>query len=411
MSFLDDYQLDAVRKMKNGSVLCGKVGSGKSRTGLAYYYCRECGGIVDGLEKGYDIDILPMKEPRDLYIITTARKRDTHEWEDELTPFILSTNQNALDSVYSGRVHIYIDSWNNIKKYDAVKNAFFIFDEQRVVGYGAWTKAFLKIAKFNRWILLSATPGDTWLDYMPLFIANGFYKNKTEFMNQHVVVSYRGSYPKIERYLDQGILQQHRNQILVDMDYQNNHVFHTKYLIAGYDIDIYKKTLKDRWNPFDNEPVRNVSDLCFLLRKICNSDKSRIDILQELLKRHDRIIVFYNFNHELDIFRSTDFGVPTAEWNGQKHEPIPDTDKWMYFVHYISGSEGWNCTKTNAIVFYSQSYSYKLTKQAAGRIDRRNTPFKDLYYYYIRSNSSIDIAIYKALKKKENFNESSFLSF
>lgn len=411
MSFLYDYQLDAVRKMRNGSVLCGKVGSGKSRTGLVYYYCRECGGIVDGFKKGYSVDILPMKDPKDLYIITTARKRDTHEWEDELTPFLLSVNQNVLDSIYAGRVHIHIDSWNNIKKYENAENSFFIFDEQRVVGYGAWTKAFLKITKANRWILLSATPGDTWLDYMPVFIANGFYKNKTDFINQHVVISYHGSYPKIERYLEQGVLQSYRNQILVDMDYQNTNVSHTEYLIADYDIDIYKRTLKDRWNVFDNEPIRNASDLCFLLRKICNSDSSRIDILKELLKKHDRLIVFYNFNHELDIFRSTDFEVSTAEWNGQKHEPIPDTDKWIYFVQYYSGSEGWNCTETNAIVFYSQNYSYKLTTQAAGRIDRLNTPYKDLYYYYIRSNSSIDVAIYKALKKKKNFNESSFLTF
>lgn len=404
MVFLDDYQLDAVRRMKNGCILCGKVGSGKSRTGLAYYFCRECGGILEP-------EIKPMKLPMDLHIITTARKRDTLEWEDELQPFGLSTEQTILDSTYAGRVHITVDSWNNIQKYQDIKNSFFLFDEQRVVGYGAWTKAFLKIAKHNRWILLSATPGDSWMDYMPVFIANGFYKNKTEFVTRHAVFSYHGSYPKLERYLDQGILQMYRNQILIDMDYQNKTESHDEIRIAEYDKESYKTIIKDRWNIFENEPIENVSDLCFLLRKVCNTDPSRIDILKELMQVHDRIIVFYNFNHELDIFRETDWGIPTAEWNGWKHEPIPDTEKWLYFVQYTSGSEGWNCIKTNAVVFYSQNYSYKLTTQAAGRIDRRTTPYHDLYYYHIRSNSSIDVAIYKALKKKKSFNESSFISF
>lgn len=411
MSFLFEYQRDAVKKMKNGCVLCGKVGSGKSRTGLTYYYCCECGGVVDGLKKGYKQDIVPMRTPKSLYIITTARKRDTHEWEEELKPFMLSIEQQVLDTTYAGRMSIVIDSWNNIKKYAEVKNAFFLFDEQRVVGYGMWTKAFLKIAKSNHWILLSATPGDTWLDYMPVFIANGFYKNKTEFITRHVVMSYHGSYPKLERYLDQGILQSHRNDILIEMDYQNDHQTHKETLIAEYDKALYKTVLKDRWDPYENKPIENASALCFLLRKICNSDSSRIELIRSLQQKHPRIIIFYNYNHELDLLRETDFRVPTAEWNGQKHEPIPDSDEWLYFVQYNSGSEGWNCTKTNAIIFYSQNYSYKLMTQAAGRIDRLTSPYKDLYYYYIRSNSSIDFAINKALSKKKNFNESSFTDF
>lgn len=414
MPFLYDYQLDAVRRMRNGCVLCGKVGSGKSRTGLAYYYCRVCGGIVDGHEKGYKDDILPMKDPRHLYIITTARKRDTKEWEEELHPFLLSTDPIMLDTIYAGRMKIVVDSWNNVHKYRNVKDAFFLFDEQRVVGYGAWTKAFLEIAKSNKWVLLSATPGDTWMDYMPVFIANGFYKNKTEFMTRHVVMSYRGSYPKLERYLDQGILQQHRNEILVTMDYTNSTIPHNEVVITEYDRDLYKSIMKNRWDPYENVPIENASKLCFLLRKVCNSDPSRPEAIRELLQTHDRIIVFYNFDYELDILRNVTANydstrpIAIAEWNGHKHEPIPETERWLYFVQYNSGSEGWNCTKTNAMVFYSQNYSYKMTAQAAGRIDRLTTPYNDLYYYHFRSRSSIDMAIYKALNKKEDFSESTF---
>ncbi len=173
---LYDYQLEAVKNMKNGCILCGGVGSGKSITSLVYYYSQQGGQIGAG-------KYIPMKKPKDLYIITTARKRDTLEWEGELSPFLLSTHEEI--NFYKNKV--VVDSWNNIGKYENVSNAFFIFDEQRVVGYGAWTKAFLKIAKSNKWILLSATPGDTWQDYIPVFIANGFYKNKSQFVRDHIV--------------------------------------------------------------------------------------------------------------------------------------------------------------------------------------------------------------------------------
>ena len=83
---LRDYQTDAVERIKNGCILCGGVGSGKSRTALAYYY-KQNGGKLG--TKNY---IRMPDTPKDLYIITTARKRDTLEWEGELSPFLLSVH-------------------------------------------------------------------------------------------------------------------------------------------------------------------------------------------------------------------------------------------------------------------------------------------------------------------------------
>lgn len=411
---LYDYQIEAVNKMKNGCILCGGVGSGKSRTALAYYYLQNDGdpACLAGEE-----DYIPMSDPpRDLYVITTPHKRDTCEWLGDMAPFLISTNKDC--TPYSNKV--VIDSWNNIKKYSNVYGAFFIFDEQRVVGKGTWVKAFLNIARKNQWILLSATPGDTWSDYIPVFIANGFYKNRTEFNDRHVVWSRFSKYPKIDKYIDTGILLKHRNDILIDMDFKRPTVQHDEDVFVSYDICAYKDITKTRINPYEqvkmpdgrmvNKPIENASEFCYLLRKIVNSDVSRQIAVLEILEKHPRAIIFYNFDYELDILKGIYYGNDTqiAEWNGHTHEPIPQCDRWVYLVQYTAGAEGWNCITTDTIIFYSQNYSYKVLVQSKGRIDRLNTPYKDLYYYHIRSRSGIDLAITRALNSKKKFNETGF---
>lgn len=397
---LYDYQLDAVGRMKNGCILCGGVGSGKSRTSLAYYY-QEQGGKLG--TKSY----VDMQNPRDLYIITTARKRDTKEWEGELVPFLLTTNPDV--AYYKNKV--VVDSWNNIGKYKDVYGAFFIFDEQRVVGSGAWVKAFLNIARKNKWILLSATPGDTWSDYIPVFVANGFYKNKTEFTREHIVYRWiNKTYPKIDHYVDTGKLIRHRNDILVTMDFNRVTVAHHEDVFCSYDIAKYKDASKNRWDPFKDEPIINAAGLCYVWRKIVNTDESRQVALLELFEKHQKMIVFYNFDYELDILREVfgNAGCEVGEWNGHVHGAVPTASKWVYLVQYTAGAEGWNCITTDTIVFYSQNYSYKVMQQAAGRIDRLNTKFVDLYYYHLKSRSGIDLAISRALSQKKNFNEGKY---
>ena len=405
---LYDYQLDAIKRMKNGCILCGGVGSGKSRTALAYYYLVN-GGALNS--ESY----MPMLNdpPFDLYIITTARKRDTYEWEGEMGTFLLSTHSDS--NYYKNKV--VVDSWNNIKKYTDVKDAFFIFDEQRVVGNGQWVKSFLKICKSNRWILLSATPGDTWSDYIPVFLANGFYRNRSEFTREHVVYSRFTKYPKVDRYINTGRLVRLRNKILVNMDFKRSTVSHHEDVWCDYDQLRYKQAGKDRWDPYKDEPIRDAGSLCYIWRRIVNSAPSRRIALLDIFEKHPRMIVFYNFDYELDILkelfnefkRGGDFEF--AEWNGHKHQEIPKTKSWVYLVQYTAGCEGWNCVKTDTIVFYSQNYSYKVMQQAAGRIDRLNTPYTDLYYYHFKSRSGIDLAIAKALKEKKNFNEGRFVKW
>ena len=344
-----------------------------------------------------------MKTPKDLYIITTAKKRDSMDWDAECVIFGIGSDPDHNPNGVSYQV----DSWNNLHKYVGVKDSFFIFDEQRLVGSGSWVKSFLKIAKDNRWILLSATPADTWLDYIPVFVANGFYKNRTEFKREHVVYSTYTKYPKVLRYLGLKKLGKFRDSVLVDMPVVRHTTRHIHWQMVEYNLDLWKEVVKKRWNVWKNEPVTNVAQLFYLMRKVCNSDVSRIEAVVELMEKHPKLIVFYNFDYELEILRNLSELVTIAEWNGHRHEDIPEGSRWVYLVQYQSGAEGWNCIETDAMVFYSLNYSYRLWEQAQGRIDRLNTPFEDLYYYCLRSSSPIDVAVLKALRSKKSFNERS----
>lgn len=400
---LFEHQRLAISRMKNGCILCGGVGSGKSRTSLVYFYTKVCDGElkINGVGK----DRKP-KKTKDLYIITTAKKRDSLEWEQELLPFRLSVNEK--DSICN--IKVSIDSWNNIKKYSDVTDSMFIFDEQRVVGKGSWVKNFLNISKHNEWILLSATPGDTWMDYIPVFIANGFYKNRTEFIRRHVIFNRFVKFPKVDRYVECGRLIKLRQSILVNMRYVKKTESHHIDIIVEYDSSRYSDVIRERWNIFENQPIKNISEYCFVVRRIVNSSENRIERTKELIKENPKVIIFYNYNYELDILKKigSDLKIEVSEWNGHKHDQLPNGPEWIYLVQYSAGSEGWNCTTTNTVIFYSQNYSYRATAQASGRIDRLNTPFSDLYYYHLYSDSPIDKEIKRALSNKKDFNESGF---
>jgi hypothetical protein len=379
------HQSRALDLLHNGSILRGGVGVGKTRVAAAYYMAKEA--------------------PKDVFVITTAKKRDSLDWEMEFAPF-------GVGKVKDGTVAgvLTVDSWNNIQKYVNVHGAFFIFDEQRLVGSGAWTKAFIKIAKRNHWILLTATPGDTWLDYIPVFVANGFYPNRTEFKREHVVYSTYSKFPKVERFIGIGKLVRLRNKILVEMPYQKLTTRKSTDVLVQYDKELLDLVFKKRWHVYEDRPLNGVAELFLVMRKVVNNDPSRLEAIQQLMTVHPRLIVFYNFNYELERLRTLAEYVPYAEWNGHKHEEIPETDGWLYAVQYVAGAEGWNCITTNATAFYSLTYSYKNWEQAHGRIDRLNTPFSELLYYNLLSKSPIDAAVMRSLKAKQNFNESKYAS-
>ena len=378
------HQKEALAKLHNGSILWGGVGTGKSRVSVEYYLLREA--------------------PKDVIVITTAKKRDSLDWDGEFARVGVGKAKNATVAGV-----LTVDSWNNIGKYEGVKDAFFLFDEQRLVGAGAWTKSFIKIARHNRWILLSATPGDTWLDYVPVFVANGFYKNRTEFKRTHVIYNSYSKFPKVDRYVGVGTLVRLRNSLLVEMPYDRHTRRFDKEVLVDYDEDLFEMVVKKRWHVYENRPLRDVTELFIVMRKVVNSHPSRIEAVQRLLTKHRKLIVFYNFDYELEMLRTLSDQVVIAEWNGHKHQALPVGDRWLYLVQYVAGAEGWNCTATDAMCFYSLTYSYKNFHQAHGRIDRLNTPFVNLFYYSLKSKSLIDLAVSKSLKAKKSFNEKDYV--
>lgn len=441
------HQEKAVSEMHNGCILYADMGLGKTITAAAYYMRNEA--------------------PKDVIVITTAKKRDSLDWQAEFARF-------GVGSERTGTVAgvLTVDSWNNLPRYRDRTGCFFIFDEQRVVGSGKWVKDYLRIAKGNRWILLTATPGDTWIDYIPVFVANDFYKNRSEFLRQHVVYNRFSKFPKVERYIGVTKLLRLRDRVLVHMPLAERHTTRLIETVpVEYDQTLFERVLNKRWHVYESRPLRDVAEMFLVLRKVANSDTSRLEAVRKLMLAHPRLVVFYNFDYELELLRSlaisdakssgrrpirklastessnglvqeaglsssvpaveqpstsssgrTSIGTKSpvmsgstsdlviAEWNGHKHEPIPDTDSWVYLVQYQAGSEGWNCIETDATVFYSLTYSYKNWYQAFGRIDRLNTPFTTLHYYVLMSDSVIDKAIMRSLKGKKSFNESRWLN-
>jgi hypothetical protein len=379
---LQRHQAEALRKLKNGSILWGSVGTGKTRVAVAYYMKNE--------------------QPKNIFVITTAKKRDTLDWQKEFASVAVGYEDATVAGVLT------VDSWNNIDKYEGMRDCFFIFDEQRVVGHGSWVRSFLKITNNNPWLLLSATPGDTWMDYVPVFIANGFYKNRTQFIREHVVYSPFTKFPKVQRYLGVQKLHRLRNEILVHMPYVKETIRHEKTIFVEHDDILLDEVIKSRWNPYDNKPIRDIAELFMVMRRVVNSNESRLEAVRERLRAHQRLIVFYNFNYELEALKGLESLTNVAELNGHRHEPIPDTDSWVYLVQYIAGSEAWESSATDAMLFYSLTYSFKHWEQAHGRIDRMNSPFTHLYYYVLRSKTAVDSAIWRCLKSKKSFNANYF---
>ena len=398
-------QIQAVRQLQNGSILAGGVGSGKTLTSLAWYLTSVCNAA--SFKKGGSLAKKKVKGSPTLYVITTAKKRDSLEWEEEAARLGMSTDPACSFTGSS----IVVDSWNNIGKYSDREHAVFFFDEQRASGSGRWVKEFLKITKKNTWLLLSATPGDVWMDYLPVFMAHGFFRTRTEFMEDHVIFDRFAKYPKVKRYIGEAKLQRLRRSILVEMPVERHTTRERETVYCNYDRELYKWVVKNRMDPWTEEPLRDAGGVCRILRKVVSDNDWRSEQAKRILSSNERVIVFYNYNYELDriLAVAKSLGLLTAQWNGHRHDAIPAEPRWVYICQYTSAAEGWNCTSTDTVLFWSLNYSWRVTEQCEGRIDRLNTPYSRLKYYFLESDSSIDKAVRQSLSSKKVFNERAFV--
>lgn len=398
-------QIQAVRQLQNGSILAGGVGSGKTLTSLAWYLTSVCNAA--SFKEGGSLAKKKVKGSPTLYVITTAKKRDSLEWEEEAARLGLSTDPACSFTGSS----IVVDSWNNIGKYSDREHAVFFFDEQRASGSGRWVKEFLKITRKNTWLLLSATPGDVWMDYLPVFMAHGFFRTRTEFMEDHVIFDRFAKYPKVKRYIGEAKLQRLRRSILVEMPVERHTTRERETVYCDYDRDLYRWVVKNRMDPWTEEPLRDAGRVCRILRKVVSDNDWRSEQAKRILSSNERVIVFYNYNYELDriLAVAESLGLPTAQWNGHRHDAIPAEPRWVYICQYTSAAEGWNCTSTDTVLFWSLNYSWRVTEQCEGRIDRLNTPYSRLKYYFLESHSSIDEAVRRSLSSKKVFNERAFV--
>lgn len=370
-----DYQKRAINQMHNGCILCGGVGAGKSLTSLGY------------IDKVYPSGTV--------YIITPARKRNTGEWFDDI-------RKNDMDET-----RFVVDSWNNLSKYKDVKDAFFLFDEQKVSGKGTWAKSLIRIAKSNQWILLSATPGDTYDDYATVLIANGFVRNRTTWYDEYCVTKSQPFFHIVD-HKNKDVIDMMIRRIFIKMDYQSDKKRIERVIpIQARSAGEEKEILMTHKAPGAQMPFTTFAAAIAYVRMNCYDKSKKTEALRKIIEKHKKIIVFYNFlSEKLEIERAAiDANVTINFYNGQRHDPIPDTDEWVYGVQYNSGAEAWNCITTNAMVFYSPNYSYKTMEQAHGRIDRVNSPYECLYYYMLLNELNIDNKVMNALSSKKDFNE------
>ena len=202
-----------------------------------------------------------------------------------------------------------------------------------------------------------------------------------------------------------------RRQILVPMVYKKVTERKRQLIYSEYNTDNYHKIMKERWNIFEDKPIENASELLQIIRKTVATDPDRKLNAKIMMDAHDRLIIFYNYNYERDVLIeiAEELGKEYFEWNGHAHEDIPDQEQWLYFVQYTAGAEGWNCISTNVIMFYSVNYSFRYMEQAEGRIDRINTPYNVLEYYYLTSHSQIEKDILSTVNRKKNFNASAWV--
>lgn len=293
------------------------------------------------------------------------------------------------------------------------KGRFIIFDEIHFVKNPTSERgktAQLLIKNSKGFLGLSATPlSNGWEDSMNYFIMFGMAKNKTSFIREYASgldhyykpYGWKGDllspmWEAISIFRDKHDMTDLPKLTLQDVYFKKS----TR----------YSKILKDRI--CEDIVYDTVPKLYAGLRQYANL-KHKGEYLNELLEgTSENVVVFYNFNTELDeIMKAIPKGKKVFIANGKGYS-IPQKGKWgnvknsVSVVQYQSGGTGIEMQYAYTVVFFSPTYSYQDYEQSMGRVYRTGQE-ENVTAYLFKTRGTVETAIWKSLEKKKDFNPTS----
>lgn len=175
----------------------------------------------------------------------------------------------------------------------------------------------------------------------------------------------------------------------------------------------YKKFMKDRVIKIDDKELTGDSTLSKRLyaRMLCSAySKDKISRLIDLVNStSDRVIIFYNFNTELEALRKVLFDRPISIVNGQVKDlkAYENNDNSVTLIQYQSGAMGLNLQKANRIIYFSLPERSELFEQSKARICRIGQG-KQCYYHIMMCHKSVEEKIYECLLMRKDYTDELF---
>ena len=175
----------------------------------------------------------------------------------------------------------------------------------------------------------------------------------------------------------------------------------------------YKKFMKDRVIKIDDKELTGDSTLSKRLyaRMLCSAySKDKISRLIDLVNStSDRVIIFYNFNTELEALRKVLFDRPISIVNGQIKDlkAYENNDNSVTLIQYQAGAMGLNLQKANRIIYFSLPERSELFEQSKARICRIGQE-KQCYYHIMMCHKSVEEKIYECLLMRKDYTDELF---
>lgn len=348
-----------------------------------------------------------------LLIVTTASKSRTGDFESEADVWSpsLKKSLSSLSVLSWHKLRAWVDT-----NFRELSEYVYIFDEAQRGSAGVSSgmgRAFLKIAKATTdWAAFTGTPGDTWLKFYPYFQACGLVRNKTMFLNTYANIQTYKGYPEIVAWRNEDELRRMWEEISYAPDtarVMTELPAQTHKVVKFKAPPKYRKVLKTRLND-EGEFLDTAGALCAELRRLCFTKDKQEWVKDFVDSLESGCVFFYNFiktGDELEkiIQKALPKGAKVWRIDGRHHDiPTADTigERDMVLCQWQSGSEALNLQFLHYWCSVEACYSYSTSIQARGRIRRIGQQMPQ-FYYYLKTEGTIEDAIYETLKNKGDF--------